>query len=134
MFIDNNPLIYELTTAKLDAASHRWLADLSVCNFDICDKAGQHNVDADGLSRRPHGPSPDDDESQEMDQRISSMLNHISLSPNEFKDLNEETFHTLCMRHSVRVQADCQDAKESDAGLPAVETLLCNESGVPDEL
>lgn len=67
---DNNPLTYVLTSVKLDATSHRWLAALSMCNFDIWYKAGQHNVDADGLSRRPHESSPDNEESQEMDQRI----------------------------------------------------------------
>lgn len=50
---DNNPLTYVLTSAKLDATSHRWLAALSVYNFDIHYKAGQLNADADGLSRRP---------------------------------------------------------------------------------
>ena len=29
MFIDNNPLTYVLTTAKLDATGHRWVAALS---------------------------------------------------------------------------------------------------------
>ena len=28
---DNNPLTYILTTAKLDAVGHRWLAELSNC-------------------------------------------------------------------------------------------------------
>lgn len=75
---DNNPLTYVLTSAKLDATSHRWVAALSVYNFDIRYKAGQQNINADRLSRRPHDPSPDDEESQEMDQRISSMLDHVS--------------------------------------------------------
>lgn len=32
---DNNPLTYVLTSAKLDAAGHRWLADLSSFDFSI---------------------------------------------------------------------------------------------------
>ena len=32
---DNNPLTYVLTTAKLDATGHRWLADLSLYDFSI---------------------------------------------------------------------------------------------------
>ena len=51
---DNNPLTYVLRSAKLDAASHRWLASLSLFNFDIHYKSGVLNIDADGLSRRPH--------------------------------------------------------------------------------
>lgn len=132
---DNNPLTYVLTSAKLDATSHRWLAALSMYNFDIQYKAGQHNVDADGLSRRPHGSSPDDEESQEIDQRISSMLDRVSSSSDEFKFLNKETFTTLCMRHGVRVHAVSQvQQQEDDNEVPAVETLLCDESAVPDEL
>ena len=35
VFTDNNPLTYVLTTAKLDATGHRWLAALSAYDFDI---------------------------------------------------------------------------------------------------
>lgn len=54
---DNNPLTYVLTSAKLDAASHRWLAALSTFSFKLQYRAGRHNLDADYLSRRPHEPS-----------------------------------------------------------------------------
>ena len=52
---DNNPLTYILTTAKLDATGHRWLADLSSFDFDIHYKPGKSNTDADALSRTPQG-------------------------------------------------------------------------------
>ncbi len=48
---DHNPLTYILTSAKLDATGHRWLAHLSNFNFDIKYKPGRHNNDADALSR-----------------------------------------------------------------------------------
>lgn len=48
---DNNPLTYILTTAKLNAAGHRWLAALSTYNFNIQYKPGKNNIDADALSR-----------------------------------------------------------------------------------
>ena len=51
---DNNPLTYVLTSAKLDATGHRWLAALSTYNFSLKYKSGKSNCDADGLSRRPH--------------------------------------------------------------------------------
>jgi hypothetical protein len=38
---DNNPVSYVLTTAKLDATGHRWLADLSTFNFDIKYRPGK---------------------------------------------------------------------------------------------
>lgn len=50
---DNNALTYVLTSAKLDAAGHRWLAALSTFRFIIKYRAGHTNRDADGLSRRP---------------------------------------------------------------------------------
>ena len=52
---DNNPLTYVLTTAKLDATGHRWLAALGRFNFDIEYLPGASNADADGLSRMPFG-------------------------------------------------------------------------------
>lgn len=53
VYTDNNPLTYVLTTAKLDATGHRWLAALSTYNFDIVYKPGKANIDADALSRLP---------------------------------------------------------------------------------
>ena len=35
VYIDNNPLTYVLTTAKLDATGHRWVAALSDYTFSI---------------------------------------------------------------------------------------------------
>lgn len=49
--MDNNPLTYVLTTAKLDATGQRWIAALSNYNFYIKYRSGKKNVDADGLSR-----------------------------------------------------------------------------------
>ena len=51
VFTDNNPLTYVLTTAKLDATGHRWLAELSNYNFSLTYRSGKKNADADGLSR-----------------------------------------------------------------------------------
>lgn len=48
---DNNPLTYVLTTAKLSAVGHRWLAALSTYDFDVQYRPGRHNIDADLFSR-----------------------------------------------------------------------------------
>ena len=48
---DNNPLTYVLTTAKLDACGHRWVAELAGYNFSIKYLKGTRNVVADALSR-----------------------------------------------------------------------------------
>ncbi|KAK3522328.1 hypothetical protein QTP86_003678, partial [Hemibagrus guttatus] len=56
---DNNPLTYVLSTAKLSATGHRWLAALSTYNFSLQYKPGKHNIDADVLSRYPCDSSTD---------------------------------------------------------------------------
>lgn len=50
---DNNPVTYVLTTAKLDATGHRWLAALGAYKFEIRYRPGRNNADADALSRIP---------------------------------------------------------------------------------
>jgi transposase InsO family protein len=50
---DNNPLTYVLTSAKLDATGHRWLAALVNYNFTIKYRPGRRNTDADAMSRLP---------------------------------------------------------------------------------
>jgi transposase InsO family protein/dUTPase len=52
VFTDHNPLLYLTTTAKLDALGHRWLAELSIYDFEISYKPGLTNVVADSLSRQ----------------------------------------------------------------------------------
>lgn len=53
VYTDNNPLTYVLTTAKLNATTHRWIAELADFNFSIKYWPGKVNGDADGLSRMP---------------------------------------------------------------------------------
>ena len=51
VFTDNNSLTYILTTAKLDAMGHRWVASLVPYHFNLHCKAGKLNSYADVLSR-----------------------------------------------------------------------------------
>ena len=53
VYMDNNPLTYILTTAKLDVTGQRWVASLANYNFKIFYKSGKLNVEADALSRIP---------------------------------------------------------------------------------
>ena len=53
VYTDNNPLSYILTSAKLDATGHRWLAELSLYNFKVHYKPGRNHTDADHMSRLP---------------------------------------------------------------------------------
>ena len=51
--MDNNPLTYILSTAKLNATGHRWVAELADFTFTIKYRPGKTNQDADTLSRMP---------------------------------------------------------------------------------
>ena len=51
VYTDNSPLTYVLTTAKLDAMGHSWIAGLANYNFHIHYKSGKSNVEADALSQ-----------------------------------------------------------------------------------
>ncbi|KAK3575427.1 hypothetical protein QTP86_026498 [Hemibagrus guttatus] len=53
IYTDNNPLTYVLTTAKLNATTHRWIAELADYNFTIKYRPGRIHQDADVLSRMP---------------------------------------------------------------------------------
>ena len=50
VYTDNNPLIYVLTMARLDAC-HWWVASLANYNFWLYHQAGNTNIDADALLR-----------------------------------------------------------------------------------
>ena len=66
VFTDNNLLTYILTSAKLDATGQRWVAALSIYNFQIFYHSGKSNVNADALSRIPWDQH-DVKESRKMD-------------------------------------------------------------------
>ena len=51
VYTDNNPLTYVLTSAKLNATGLRWVGELADFNFEIRDRPGKLNADADSLSR-----------------------------------------------------------------------------------
>ena len=67
VFTDNNLLTYILTTAKLDATGQRWVAALSIYNFQIYYRSGKKNANADALSRIPWEAS-EVQNSQKMDK------------------------------------------------------------------
>ena len=53
VFTDNNPLVYVMTSAKLNATGMRWVSDLASYDFELKYRPGKSNGDADGLSRNP---------------------------------------------------------------------------------
>lgn len=53
VYTDNNSLTYVLTTAKLNATGHCWVAELADFNFTIKYRPGKSHTDANDLSRMP---------------------------------------------------------------------------------
>ena len=51
VYTDNNPLMYILTTAKLDTTRQWWVASLANYDFTIQYRSGKQNTEADALSR-----------------------------------------------------------------------------------
>jgi transposase InsO family protein len=74
---DNNPLTYVLTTAKLDATGHRWLAALQAFNFTIKYKPGVQNIDADTLSRLPVDPASEPDSHEMATEVVHTICNSV---------------------------------------------------------
>jgi transposase InsO family protein len=100
VYTDNNPLTYVLTTAKLDATGHRWLAALAAFNFTLKYKPGAKNVDADTLSRLAHNPQLSVDEERE----ISAEAVHTICSSIQYPIVE-----TLCMSADAVDDLDGQD-------------------------
>ena len=99
-FTDNNPLTYVLSSAKLDATGHRWIAALSTYNFDIKYRSGKKNANADSLSRLP-GSSQQQDAYQTVDREtvgaICKSTEHVPFA------------ETLCMSVNVIPPIDHKD-------------------------
>lgn len=72
--IDNNPLCYILKNAKLDATGHRWLASLSLYDFQLRYKKGSLHSDADLLSRRPLNPPEEDEAYKDSLEKIAFLV------------------------------------------------------------
>lgn len=53
VYSDNDSLTYVTKSAKLNAAGHRWVAELADYRFTLKYRPGTANSDADFLSRRP---------------------------------------------------------------------------------
>ncbi|KAF7641989.1 hypothetical protein LDENG_00266760 [Lucifuga dentata] len=96
---DNNPLTYVLTSAKLDATGHRWLAALSNFDFKIQYRAGKRNQDADGLSRHPHVSAEADDGAVAEDERVRQLIAKFMNEKNEV--FSSEAIKATCERHQL---------------------------------
>ena len=97
--MDNNPLMYILTTPNLDATGHRWVGTLASFEFTLEYQKGVENGAADALSQTPI--------SQDH-VTVRSLLEGAIIGAADHKeaDANEALLHEhVCLVDEVRVQA-----------------------------
>jgi transposase InsO family protein len=96
VYTDNNPMTYVLSSAKLDATGHRWIAALGNYNFKIRYRSGKQNADADGLSRIP-------------------VMKSINSEADDHDELSEQIMKVLCQHHDSRyVDSICMSTQVLD--------------------
>ena len=125
---DNNPLTYILTSAKLDAASHRWLAALSTYDFKLQYRAGSQNRDADALSRRPHTELSDVHSQKESDMINQFTRDHVDVSTTAF-EIPPDVVSAIC--HYSLVRALNSDS-HPESCVTLVESLSMTAAVIPD--
>ena len=86
VYAGNNPLTYVMSTAKLDAIGHRWIAGLAKYNFHIHYKSGESNVEADALSRIDWGKCDETIQANSIQEIVAAAIagyvdNHIESVP-----------------------------------------------------
>lgn len=148
VYTDNNPLCYVLGSAKLDAVSHRWLASLSIYDFDLVYKRGSTHLDADGLSRRPQSPPEEDEEFQETLEKTKFLIDKArAFEDASTRMVDSSAISGIMIAKGVKQQASCYqsavhqdsmlpagDDDEDDDFIPAVETIANDPQAIPDDI
>lgn len=92
VYTDNNPLTYVLSSAKLDATGHRWLAALSAFDFVVKYRPGKYNADADALSRMPRN----EDEQDPLCSGHESRVGEDTVDAEGFCEVSPQTVAGIC--------------------------------------
>ncbi|KAK7886001.1 hypothetical protein WMY93_025622 [Mugilogobius chulae] len=124
---DNNPLTYVLSSAKLDATSHRWLAALSTYSFKMQYRAGRHNYDADALSRRCHAEVSDDVHSRQEWDSIHQLAEQLS-DPGEAAQIAPDIVHAVCQSSLTRA---FHQSESTQSDITLVESLTVSTEVLP---
>ena len=102
VYTDNNPLMYILTSTKLDTTGQRWVASLANYDFRIFYKTGKTKVEADALSSIPR--------SEHTIIDVPTVKAIINVVPHT--DLSEYNFHPsdiVCKSTQVVVHKKLRD-------------------------
>ena len=118
MFTDNNPLTYILTTAKLDAMGHRWVASLGPYNFNLHYKPGKLNSDADALSRIDWQSVKIEEVKATMD--LAQVDRSVIVDPQVFQDSLEDP----PIMKSLRTEDATQKWVERQNQDPEIRTII----------
>lgn len=101
---DNNPLCH-LQTAKLGAMEQRWVAQLSIFDFEVKYRPGSSNAAADALSRQEFAGEPDAAHDSEFDHCIS-LCNFIGRGTPLDTDLVTEGLKCYRVRQIRALESD----------------------------
>ena len=128
VFTDNNPLTYILTTAKLNATGHRWVAEVADFDFLIKYRPGKIHKDADTMSRLLL--KVDDYTEQIPQDEVKTMISTISntnyqqpliatiSTDQSLLDLDEH--HLLNLQFSQVTSHDLLSAQQTDSSISQV--------------
>ena len=118
VFTDNNPLTYILTTAKLDAMGHRWVASLGPYNFNLHYKPGKLNSDADALSRIDWKSVPAMEVKATMD--LAQVDRTVIVEPSVF----EETLENAPVMKSLRTDETTKKWRQRQNQDPEIRAII----------
>ncbi|XP_048258582.1 uncharacterized protein LOC124117558 [Haliotis rufescens] len=124
---DNNPMTWVLTSAKLGATGHRWLAALSAYNFTISYRPWKNNADAHVLSRLQ---TPEDQSNMRQISSHSinaicnmtstlSLVESVSVSSAIIQEQEVEISDEKC-------DANVHDWRRAQARDPALDTVMAH--------
>lgn len=95
-----------MTTTKLDAAGHQWLAGLSTFDLHIHYRHGRKNKEADSLSRQPHFQNGADN-SAEDDYCIEQFIACVVQEKDDAK-VSADVVKAVCQRHRAHQASTTQ--------------------------